>query len=376
MSYSPPPGGAAPTDAPYLTITADATLSSEALLSVVIGRGIVASRPAFGTAGRLYFATDDNVLYRDTGSAWESVEGSVSAAHDILSASHSDVDAGATPVDGDVLTWDGDQWVPAQPPNATTPAATTLSFVTTAAEGSLSNETVLGTGAIVAAAHASLPAAALAGRLALPSDGFTVERDTGSAYEVWGPVFPFTPPVNGDFSWVNQGGASVVESRGGIYLAGPASASQSFRLREKAAPSTPYVVTAAFVPLNIGGSLNQAGIFFRENATGELVIFGVQSRTDNESGWRLHVHKWTSPTAFSATYVSLNAPWMGNVVFLRIADNGTDRICSWSVDGQNWLVIHTVGRTDFLTADRVGFYVDSFSATYSVGMTLLSWNQT
>jgi len=32
--------------------------------------GTVASRPAAGTAGRLYIGSDDNTLYRDTGSAW------------------------------------------------------------------------------------------------------------------------------------------------------------------------------------------------------------------------------------------------------------------------------------------------------------------
>lgn len=35
-----------------------------------IQTGTVASRPAAGTAGRLYIGSDDNTLYRDTGSAW------------------------------------------------------------------------------------------------------------------------------------------------------------------------------------------------------------------------------------------------------------------------------------------------------------------
>lgn len=32
--------------------------------------GLLADLPAFGVAGRLYFATDEGVLYRDTGAAW------------------------------------------------------------------------------------------------------------------------------------------------------------------------------------------------------------------------------------------------------------------------------------------------------------------
>jgi hypothetical protein len=57
----------------------------------------------------------------------------------------------------------------------------------------------------------------------------------------------------------------------------------------------------------------------------------------------------------------------------RAADNSTNRICSYSVDGQNWFVFHTVGRTDFLTADEVGFYIDVENATFGTGITLIHW---
>lgn len=44
-------------------------------LPLMIGRGLAASRPAFGIAGRLYYSTDTGILERDSGAAWESVEG-------------------------------------------------------------------------------------------------------------------------------------------------------------------------------------------------------------------------------------------------------------------------------------------------------------
>lgn len=66
---------AAPATAFYVVTAADGTLSNEVLLSDVIGKGTLASRPAFGTAGRLYFVTDagNERWTRDTGSAWEDV---------------------------------------------------------------------------------------------------------------------------------------------------------------------------------------------------------------------------------------------------------------------------------------------------------------
>src|SRR5690349_856367 len=45
-------------------------------LADIIGRGDTASRPAAGTEGRLYSDTDDDTLYRDNGTIWESVGGS------------------------------------------------------------------------------------------------------------------------------------------------------------------------------------------------------------------------------------------------------------------------------------------------------------
>ena len=42
-------------------------------LEDLISRNTRANQPAFGQAGRLYYVTDENVLERDSGSAWENV---------------------------------------------------------------------------------------------------------------------------------------------------------------------------------------------------------------------------------------------------------------------------------------------------------------
>lgn len=65
-------GSGAPANGTYITTTAEAKLSAERVLgTAVIMSGTLASRPAFGTAGRLYLATDTDTVTRDTGSAWE-----------------------------------------------------------------------------------------------------------------------------------------------------------------------------------------------------------------------------------------------------------------------------------------------------------------
>ena len=66
------------------------------------------------------------------------------------------------------------------------------------------------------ATYAAEPAAAADGKLFLPSDGAWIERDTGAAWAPWGPLYPMTKPVNGDFVWINQGASTVNQTYGGI----------------------------------------------------------------------------------------------------------------------------------------------------------------
>jgi hypothetical protein len=63
----------APSDAPYITTTANAALSNEVVLSNVIQRGTLASRPAASIPGRLYYVTDTGAqrLTRDNGATWD-----------------------------------------------------------------------------------------------------------------------------------------------------------------------------------------------------------------------------------------------------------------------------------------------------------------
>jgi hypothetical protein len=113
---------------------------------------------------------------------------------------------------------------------------------------------------------------------------------------------------------------------------------------------------------------------FREAGTGELHCFSVQANSGGASEVFLNSVKYSSATAFSALY-SQAGYYPGGVIHLRIADDGVNRICSYSPDGQNWMTFHSIGRTDFLTADEVGFGANAENATYDLGVQLLSWKE-
>lgn len=255
--------------------------------------------------------------------------------------------------------------------------STHVAQVTVNAKGivtGVSNAVISSSGATISTgAEAAIPAFGTAGNLYLPNDGYWLQRDSGAAWVPWGPIYPMTPPIDGDFAWVNQGGASVVTANGGIFLRAPAVASANYRIKKKAAPATPYTVTAAITPMSVALNYQQAGILFRQSSDGKFVTFGLEYAT---AGVVLAVYKYTGVTAFSASYTSRGFLQGQQPIWLRITDDGTNRICSWSMDGQNFIQFHSVGRTDFITADEVGFYCNDSTNTYDAGNLLLSWKET
>jgi hypothetical protein len=223
--------------------------------------------------------------------------------------------------------------------------------------------------------RANQPAATdvLPGNLYFIEDEWVLERSDGTVWTPYGPIYEFTPPVNGDYTWTNQGTSSVTATNGGIYLLGQTSAVVNVRIRKKTAPATPYTITAGFLCTGVTASVAQgAGIGFRESGSGKLATLDIAVGSGYPA---LLVTKWTSPTAVSGFYLT-PAEYLGSFFnWFRIADNGVNRICSISADGHNFIQVHSVVRTDFLTADEVFFHVRDATGVYTPSMTLLSWKE-
>lgn len=221
---------------------------------------------------------------------------------------------------------------------------------------------------------ASSPSNPQTGDLWLPSNGAWMPRYSGSAWVPWGPIFPFTDPaLSAPTTWVNQGGASVDTTNGGVYLSAPATAGDSLRLRVKTAPATPYTITAAFLADVYAVDFPNAGLAFRSSGTSAIAVCAI-SASATDVKLTVSSTKFTNSTTFSANYASAGF-YPSPVAWIRIQDTGVNRTCSTSMDGQHWRTLHTVGRTDFLTADQVGYYVNANNATYDAGMLLLSWQE-
>lgn len=201
-----------------------------------------------------------------------------------------------------------------------------------------------------------------------------IARSTGSVWEVWGPAWKFNPPVNGDYAWINQGSAAVDTTYGGVLLTSPAGAGDSWHIRKKSRPSdpttTPYYIVAAWSPHLTENNHNRIGVGWRASGAGTLV--GITMKNAN---WE--VTKMNSATSFNtaSTFTGVGSFYYGNLVWVQLVENGTNREAWLSRNGITWVRAYQEGRTVFLTADEVLFYVDPNNGNYGVGMLLLHWAQ-
>lgn len=181
----------------------------------------------------------------------------------------------------------------------------------------------------------------------------------GSSY--FGPTYAATPPgLLATWSEVNAGSTTYADlTGGGISISAPSNGSaNSLRMVSKSLPAVPYTVTFAyrhsFVLPNIYWF---AG--WRDSIGGGVVTCDIATNTSGQStGYR--VMQFTNPTTFSADAVALTGvtPSFSDIVFVRLADDGTNRTCSLSSDSVNFQSVYSATRTTFITPDSMVVGVD------------------
>lgn len=237
---------------------------------------------------------------------------------------------------------------------------------------------------------ANRPNVGRAGALFIPASGVYAQRDTGAAWESFGPIYRIgsQPPTVSGFSWVNQETAVAADEAGTILLTDPAHNGLDTRLLVKSAPSTPYVITAAFLPMLDHGTNSSGspsfGLCFRESSSGELKTVGLAfsgstSYASQTVPWASTVNHLASPTSFTAQHFSRRCLVNMMPVFLRISDDGVDRKYLVSSDGLSWGEIYTEGRTTDMTANEIGWFLNNNVAAGSTAfdsrVRLISWNE-
>jgi len=196
---------------------------------------------------------------------------------------------------------------------------------------------------------------------------------------------PITVPNSGSYAWVNQGGAAVATVGGMTKLTAPATgAANNMRIRKKAVPSTPYTVVGKFlIGQFLAQNYHQFGMLFRDSGSSKLVVNQVSN--DSTGALAIVSNKMTNETTFSAAYSGSVANFKsygaivtpGSILTLGLMDDGsTNRKVGYSFDcGLTWYAFDSETRTDFLTANEVGFWAQSGGAANDCVIYLLSWEE-
>ena len=231
-----------------------------------------------------------------------------------------------------------------------------------------------GTLTSVGAYASARPGTPATGDRYIVTDGYWNEEVyDGSAWRPMMNGLLLNTPSSSGWSWDNQGSATIDSALGGLYLYVPAGTSSiSMRARYRTAPAAPYTITALIRPNILGSSNGYFGFGWRQSSDGKLACALVE-QTPATATPTIYSAKFSAATTYVAAYTSTKI--LASHYWLRIADNNTNRIISVSVDGRNWLTLHSVSRTDQLTADQVFFGVAPSSTTLDAAATLLSWRE-
>lgn len=209
-----------------------------------------------------------------------------------------------------------------------------------------------------------------------PESGFIVLPSGVNAADTYGPIWKLVDPGTPAWAWQNQGGASVVQANGLVFLTIP-SQTTNIRSRLISAVGTPWTITTMLRQRFTTTTSDRqfAGLVLRESGTGKLHTWYIQN-----SGNIQHV-KYTNNTTFSAVgAVNLAIPGALGTQWhwLRITDNGTNLLFLYSIDGVNFVQMGSEGRTVFMAGgpNQYGIFGNVDQSAVSFDASFAHWLQT
>jgi hypothetical protein len=230
---------------------------------------------------------------------------------------------------------------------------------------------------ILEGSASSRPSASQTGRLYLPNNEPILLRDTGTAWEAFGPIVKLWNPNDQSWSWGNQGSATLVtrEFSQTILTTNPGSG-LGLLSRVKTVPSVPYKVTALF---SIGFN----------NSEYQNPVLGMKNSSENKEKW---IRAWLQPTAQPTIYVTIASNWAASGIsnsantdlptyfiyyWLQIEDDNTNHYFRYSLDGLNYLTVLQHSRTTHMNPPDYLFWgTENDGATgQTKRVNLLSWHE-
>jgi hypothetical protein len=188
-----------------------------------------------------------------------------------------------------------------------------------------------------------------------------------------------------DFTWQNQGGAAVSDEAGTIVMTCPTDAGRNLRVQERSAPSTPYSYIGAF-SVNVGMLDTDAkpafGMGFRESSSSKLMLGSFM--VESFFGWRptVNISRFSNTsTLFTTNFGGHIIMFRGELLWMKIENDGTNLKWSLSNDGTEWLTYFSESKTAYLSGnpDKVLWFgsehLNSVSPATSAVVRLHHWSK-
>jgi hypothetical protein len=164
----------------------------------------------------------------------------------------------------------------------------------------------------------------------------------------------------GDFTWVNQGSASIATNDQALTLRCPTDASNNLRMLSLTPGGASWTYIAAFRAVSTGDG-NWYGFFglgFRESATGKIVTLGYGGSSTDQI--RQTIGRWSdSSTLSGGAFVTSRKAFVNrHLIWQKAEYDGTNLKFYTSPDGVVWIQIHSETKTTFLTTapDQIVWY--------------------
>lgn len=192
-----------------------------------------------------------------------------------------------------------------------------------------------------------------------------------------------TPPAAATFTAnpSNGAGASLIDiSGGGLLISGAKGASDDsksagfYRAKSGAKALTVCMRQALTDTGAVAGANAAVGLYFAEAATGRIKTFRSFAGALPQ---QLFFNSYTNPSTAVGGGAVMGVA-LGSIYWLRLWDDGTNILGSYSMNGKNWTQVASEARGTFLTTtpggDRMGLFVFGFSS--AVQAEILSYAET
>ena len=199
------------------------------------------------------------------------------------------------------------------------------------------------------------------------NNDYVFQRNDGTAWLSWGPIYPMIEPPTTGWSWVNQGTSTIDETKGALMMKCP-SGNSNLRCRVRTMPTPPWSLTISFTSTLFYVIYSGSGIVLRDSNSGRLITFGWQYSTN----FRLRITNWTNSTTLTS-YPTSNTYYASDPAWLRVVDDNTNFTFFYSHNGEHWIQAYQVSRTAWLVSpDQIGFSVSCING-FESAMTVFSW---